>query len=48
MGTITGLSIGMIASFIFSIWLLIFPPKEPVVKKEYDDEFELLLKSMQP
>ena len=39
-GTISGLSIGMIASFFFSIYLLISPPKQPTKTSEFDEMFK--------
>ncbi len=37
MGTMAGLSIGMISSFIFSIYLLILPPKETSDEDKFDE-----------
>jgi hypothetical protein len=39
-GTISGLSIGMIASFFFSIYLLIAPPKQATKTSEFDEMFK--------
>ena len=38
-GTVSGLSIGMIASFFFSVYLLIQPPKEQSKTPEFDEMF---------
>jgi hypothetical protein len=40
MGTVSGLSIGMIASFFFSVYLLIQPPKEQSKTPEFDEIFK--------